>query len=205
MFLSLLGLSASAQTYTLDYAIPFNAPTQRDSIYALRSVEADLDIPSTEVVSSWPYVRCKYDDSAGRVTVIFEASVADWPATIPSSATCTAGEYTLQLDFIDAGGLGDLPESIDSTTTVRLDLFTGSALVHTWRLPAGLQAVSGDYLGKKEGGVGWGHFHCRIATSGSDAALRIEVSPNAAAGSGTCDVPLTNGTSYSIPFALSWN
>jgi len=204
MILSLLGLSANAQTYALDYAIPYNPPTQRNSVYILRSVEVDLDMPSTEVTSSWSYVTCRYDDAAGRVTVTFEASVTNWPTTIPSSATCAAGRYTLQLDFLDEGGLSDLPESIDSTTTVQLDFPSGSAMVYTWSLPAGLQVVSGDYLGTK-GGTDWDDFHCRVATGDSGAALRIEVNPSAAAGNGTCDVPLTEGGTYPVSFALSWN
>jgi hypothetical protein len=179
--------SAMAGTYYSELPIPAAAPTD-DAVTAI-SVIRVADVAGTEPdqdhASDWAWVRCGV--KSGGVYAVFSGTKANWPTTIPATATCTENGETWVLDLV--------PTTNPTTVTVAGSLVTFDLGPDTYGAmgielrPDPWTSLPMPPFAATKGGAPWAGVRCSV---GGDV-LRVRVDDDAAGGSGHCAIDTSGG------------
>jgi len=191
--LSLILSAALAQSYSVDFPVKASAPTELPSDHAITASLSFLGIApgyaDQTIASSWSYVKCAIDDES--VVVQFTSTVASWPSSWPSSATCTGGGYSLTIHLKDDEAPGALDYDADFVPSagIFLEAADDQYLSRTYNLPSGGSYTLGQWTGRLSPSVPWTGVECLVNTMDGDPKLQIVVRSDVAEGDGYCVIP----------------
>jgi hypothetical protein len=206
---------AATHTGSIDMPIISNAPPTGSG----RTVSTIQDVGSSpETRGHGPgYVNCSWSPLAAEIRTGGELyltldprAASSWPS-IPSTATCTstyAGDtYTLTVNLVQqTHDYAHEGEITNWTTGAQFYLGSYAGIGgDAWnQLPTYTDYTAGDYGATKSGST-WTGVNCHVANaqSGNLDAVRIDVGPSAAAGSGSCTIPRAGGPSLTVPIAVT--
>ncbi len=162
---------------------------------------ADTDVPS-----DWSYITCAVRD--GSVYAYFSATPETFPSTVPSTASCTSGGYTLVLNLQQVPWPASHDASLVPAAGVTWDLTvpTGTNPTHRYAvydLPAGPAYLEGSWPAQLTPSVLWDGVECGAgyAPNGS-AKLWIRGLSTAAADEGYCVLQSASGVPHAIPLEI---
>jgi len=201
---------ALAQSYTVDLDVPDAVPVGTTSDHV---IVAGLHFPGvaagyadTTVPSSWSHLECHVED--GDVTVLFSATASTFPSTVPSTATCASGGYSLTVNLHEV----PFPPYEDLTFTpsvgLTIDLtpppgFSNLQRMSVHPLPVGPSYQEGSWQARLSPSIPWPGVQCTMEDRPSSGPqLIVRVKHDAPVDEGYCVIQSTAGVDHAIPLEI---
>lgn len=199
----LIVAEANAGYYNTAIGIPHTPRSGTDTRVIVRHLgEVATGLQDQTITASWPYITCLIEDE--NLVVLFAAEPQNWPATIPSSTTCTAGNDVLTINIFNDTAPDMLAEDLDiGTGGITITGRPYYALEANFRLSSTLSLVTGDYDAQLSGN-GWTGVLCQVEYNAQQEPwLRLSITKSAVAGEGECAIAKVGGGRHVVPIDLT--
>lgn len=168
------------------------------------------------VISGWNYVTCIANyvqaEDTNHYGMLFEAGTANWPTVWPATLVCSAAEGGNSVSTtvpvgaaIDPDWFGDPLTTITIAGGVTITMHASGttkmmSTVTRKNLPAG-SYYSTTIPAKKSGSL-WDGVTCKVIEKGATDVIVYTIGENAAAGTGSCKLQMSNGTFQTTPVTV---
>lgn len=210
MPLLLIAFTASAATYEADFAVP---PTPPPSVYGNDVEHASMRIfpdvasghPDQQVASTWSYATCQVHD--GDIEVVFRATSANWPTSIPATFQCSSQGETLVLHTItDNAAYNTFATSRPGPLVPSIGLEIVHALGGASSTPRALPTSHTYVTGKStayRGNAPWPGVWCDVREASGGGHYVVLTTGNAAQpDDGYCIIETSAGLNHHLPVSI---
>ncbi|MFA6131673.1 MAG: hypothetical protein WC702_01200 [Patescibacteria group bacterium] len=195
LMLLAITISALAGTYHVNFPIVSGAPTNPlDDVFVLTVSAWDLDQNQQNGIydSSWRFIKCEAKD--GDLYVHFTGKKTDWPTSWPQQVTCSGYGNTLVVHPVSPSVYEPSMIEITGDDEIYFTMATGITKLRTIKIPDGDYDVESCFAAHDDNDDLWSGVTCDPIASDDDNFVRVYITGDAAAGTGTCVIPGFNNT-----------